>query len=327
MDRINTPNAVPDGNGPGKRGFRDGNKAEGIAPTEFNALHCNLLQEEICNVIEGAGIPLDEEDNTQLFQALSNLLSPAVAVQGAFRNLKASANGISANVSVTIDELVTGDGTGNYLATRNWNGAITMTVAGAGGLDTGAVAVSTVYYTFGITRDDGTKALIASLSSTSPLLPAGYTKWARIGSIRTDATANKYPLAFRQAGRKVRYVTGVGTNVTKLPTMVSGVQGSSPSTSVSVATGNVIPPTATSIIFMAADTGSTGILLVSPNSTYSYAGSAGVSGNPAPFQTNMSGVGANAVAHGEIVLETTNIYVIFSTATSVLNCLGWEDNL
>jgi hypothetical protein len=70
MDRINTPNAVPDGNGPGKRGFRDGNKAEGIAPTEFNALHCNLSQEEICNVIEGAGIPLDHEDDTQLLEAI-----------------------------------------------------------------------------------------------------------------------------------------------------------------------------------------------------------------------------------------------------------------
>jgi len=77
MDRINTPNSVPDANGPGKRGFRDGNKSAGILPTEFDATHCNNIQEEICNVIEAVGLVLDPDDKTQLRQALSIILSNA----------------------------------------------------------------------------------------------------------------------------------------------------------------------------------------------------------------------------------------------------------
>lgn len=81
MDRINTPNAVPDGNGPGKRGFRDGNKALGILATEFDAKWCNGLQEEISAVIESAGISLDDADNAQLLEAIEAKIDAALSNQ------------------------------------------------------------------------------------------------------------------------------------------------------------------------------------------------------------------------------------------------------
>ena len=47
MKRINTPTATQD------HKFRDGNKATGVAATQFSAEWCNDVQEELCNIIEG----------------------------------------------------------------------------------------------------------------------------------------------------------------------------------------------------------------------------------------------------------------------------------
>jgi hypothetical protein len=252
---------------------------------------------------------------------------PTSTIRGAFKNLKLSANGTSAVVNVTIDEIVTGDGAGNYLSTRNWNSSLDMTVSGAGGLDVGAVAASTWYYIFAITKDDGTKSLLASLSATNPTLPAGYNKSARIGSLRTDGTANKYPLSFIQAGRNVIYKTAAGSNVTKLPTMVSGVQGSVPSTFASVSTANFVPPTATAIKVAGWDVSGTGIVIIAPNNTYAYQVGATITGNPAPYQFNGSGTSASGAVPAEFLLESTNIFVITGASSVVVNCIGWEDSI
>lgn len=73
MKRISTTNAVPDLFGPGKAGFRDGNKAQGVPATEFNADWCNDIQEELANVIESAGITLDGDNRAQLLAAIKAL--------------------------------------------------------------------------------------------------------------------------------------------------------------------------------------------------------------------------------------------------------------
>lgn len=81
MQRIDTPTAVPDKFGPGKSGWRDGNKAQGIPATAFNAAWCDNVQEEICNVIEAAKITLDENDKTQLLQAIRGIISARQATE------------------------------------------------------------------------------------------------------------------------------------------------------------------------------------------------------------------------------------------------------
>ena len=77
MQRINTATAVPDLHGPGKKGFRNGNKALGVQATQLSAEYFNALQEEIANVIEATGGALNPADNTQLLTALSIILSNA----------------------------------------------------------------------------------------------------------------------------------------------------------------------------------------------------------------------------------------------------------
>ena len=73
MQRIDTATAVPDLHGLGKKGFRNGNKALGIQATQLDADFFNALQEEIANVVEGAGIALNPVVNTQLLAALNAL--------------------------------------------------------------------------------------------------------------------------------------------------------------------------------------------------------------------------------------------------------------
>ncbi|MGZ4959337.1 MAG: hypothetical protein ACXV7J_08795 [Methylomonas sp.] len=73
MKRIDTPNRSTDLFGAGKDGFRDGNKAAGIAATEFNASWANSVQEEIVKVIEAAGITLNAADLTQLLAAIPKI--------------------------------------------------------------------------------------------------------------------------------------------------------------------------------------------------------------------------------------------------------------
>lgn len=77
MRRIDTVTAVPDLHGPGKPGFRNGNKALAIPATDLNAEFFNAVQEENCNVIEAAGLTIDPDDNTQLLQAMRIILSNA----------------------------------------------------------------------------------------------------------------------------------------------------------------------------------------------------------------------------------------------------------
>lgn len=247
------------------------------------------------------------------------------AIQGSFRNLKGSATGTNAVVTYTIDEIITGDGAGEYLTTRNWNSTITMTLAGAGGLDTGAVAASTWYFAFAITKDDGTKELLASLSSTLPTLPVGYTKWARIGAFKTDGTANKYPLGFKQFGRRVQYVVSAGTNVTGMPQMAAGTNVGSPSTPtwVAVATANFLPSTALSIAGVIHMSPTSGYGFVAPNNQFGVLSS---TTNPPPGGTASYG-GAHGVGQFNFVLESANIYWNSANTAGELYCLGWEDNV
>ncbi len=70
MHRIDTTNKAVDLFGAGKHGWKDGNKALGIVPTEFNAAIMNMLQEELVGIVEAAGITLDPNNRAQLLTAL-----------------------------------------------------------------------------------------------------------------------------------------------------------------------------------------------------------------------------------------------------------------
>jgi hypothetical protein len=103
---------------------------------------------------------------------------------------------------------------------------------GNGSLDTGAIANSTWYHVFQIARSDtGVVDILISTSATLPSMPASYDRKRRIGSMKTDASAQW--VAFVQDGDRFRWATTINdiaavnpgiTAVTRALTVPLGVR-------------------------------------------------------------------------------------------------------
>lgn len=241
------------------------------------------------------------------------------AIQGSHKNLKGSATGTDAHVAFSADQVVVEAANGTFKTLRAVSLDIDSATVGVNGLDTGTLVASTWYSAWVIWNGTTTAGLL-SLSATAPTLPTGYTHKARVGWIRTDATANKRPLSFVQAGRKVRYKIAAGSNVTDYPTMASGL--ASQWTAVGVA--GFVPPSA-SVICVApfvSQSGGGGSLAVAPNGSY-----------PASYQRGSSVVYIGSTltfifqSTVDLLLESTNIYWGSDTSAGALFAAGWEDNL
>ena len=74
MHRIDSATAREDVNGIGKKGFSDNADLPQHDATYLTPRWLNAVQEEIANVIEGTGAPLNPADNTQLLQAINSLV-------------------------------------------------------------------------------------------------------------------------------------------------------------------------------------------------------------------------------------------------------------
>jgi hypothetical protein len=251
-------------------------------------------------------------------------ISPAsgASVQGAFKNLQASATGLSANVSVTADEIAVENAANAYQTLRTVNLTIAGTSSGvANGLDTGALAAST-WYSVWIIWNGTTTAGLLSLSATTPTMPSGYTHKARVGWIRTDGTANKYPLSFIQYGRDVQYKLAAGSNVTVMPQMASG----SATFWTAIGCSPFVPPTASRIrgFCFQPSSNATAQVQVAPNSSWNTGGINSSSGGFGSF-----GVASNGNYGSypfEMAIESANIYWGSTGAGNSVQCLGWEDN-
>ena len=252
--------------------------------------------------------------------------APIYGVQGAFKNLTASANGTGANVSVSADEIVVENSSNDYKTLRSVALVINTAGSGANGLDTGALAGSTWYSVFVIAKDDGTVAGLISISAVTPAMPIGYTFFARVGWIRTDSSANKYPLAFTQRGRRVQYLATASGNVAGAQLMAIGAAGTfSHTTPVFVPVGvqNFVPPTAATIEIVASGnygSGGPSAVMVAPGANYlgDYSNTAA----PPVYTTS-----ATAYSVSTILLEGSNVYWCSSNTGGMLFCFGWEDNL
>ena len=251
---------------------------------------------------------------------------PAAAVQGAFKNLAASATGTNASVVVTCDEIALEDAANSYVTARTVSLAINTAAAGANGLDAGSLAASTWYSVWVIRKPDGTTAGLLSLSATAPTLPGGYTHKARVGWIRTDGTANKYPLGFIQYGRRVQYKVAAGSNLAALPILASGAAGNtSTPTWVAVSIAAFAPPTASAIEILL-NAVSYNNAMAAPNNSY---GSYLSTTNPPPMSmastTATGGYGWSYMTKF-MAIESANIYWA-SSGMALLATTGWEDNL
>lgn len=79
MHRIDTSTAQIDKFGAAKNGFTSGNPQAGVPATEVSAEILDAMQEEICAVIEAAGLALDKAKNNQLLAAVQAAIYPVGA--------------------------------------------------------------------------------------------------------------------------------------------------------------------------------------------------------------------------------------------------------
>ncbi|WP_130048731.1 phage tail protein [Escherichia coli] len=74
MHRIDTKTAQKDKFGAGKNGFTRGNPQTGIPATDLDDDYFDMLQEELCSVVEASGASLEKGRHDQLLTALRALL-------------------------------------------------------------------------------------------------------------------------------------------------------------------------------------------------------------------------------------------------------------
>jgi len=106
MQRIDGPTVVHSLPAPGPvvgtpGFFTGGDPSVPIPPTVVTADWANMIQEEICYVVEQAGYSLNKSDHTQLFQALNHLFALADGGAGGVT----SVNGLAGAVVLTLAAL------------------------------------------------------------------------------------------------------------------------------------------------------------------------------------------------------------------------------
>lgn len=248
-------------------------------------------------------------------QTLSNL-----GLVGGWRNLKLSSTGASSVVTVTADQIALDSTAGAPpLLVGSVSASPSLTSSGANGLDTGAPAASTWYSVWLISNGTATAGLL-SLSTTAPTMPPGYTYRRRVGWVRTDATVNKYPLAFTQAGSSVRLLV---TSSTYYPLMASGTAGTFSQTvytPVSVSVSAFTPITASVILLKGGLTGASTSVVAYSSTADGWGGWDSLT-NPPEFICS-----DNDSPH-PVALTGGAVYWASNTTTGRLWCAGWEDQL
>jgi hypothetical protein len=139
--------------------------------------------------------------------------------------------------------------------------------SGNGSLDTGSIANNTWYHVWLIKRTDTNVVdVLISLSATSPTMPTNYTLKRRIGSMKTNASAQW--VAFTQNGDEFLWATTVlDVSIAAISTTAASVTLSVP-TGVKVMalfSGLMVPTNANYIYFYALDRGAKTATVASGN--------------------------------------------------------------
>lgn len=236
----------------------------------------------------------------------SSLGASTNGISGVFSNLKASAPGNTSIVTISVSEIMLESAAGDFLTVKNVSGTLNASTTGANGIDVASVESGT-WYSLWVIYNGSTVAFLASKSTTSPTLPAGYTHKARIGWFRSGTTAGFFPIGFSQAGKAVVY------NSTTLPIMGSGVVADN----TSVAWANYFPPTVATISMSCRHANGAQLRFsTSPNYDLYYA----------RYKDGITGTGT---VTGMVPLGP-NIYwgsVAGLDGTPEIRAYGWEDNL
>lgn len=155
MHRIDTKTAQKDKFGAGKNGFTRGNPQTGTPATDLDDDYFDMLQEELCGVVEASGASLEKARHDQLLTALRALL---LSRKNPFGDIKSDGT-----VKTALQNLGLGDTSGyvgRRLSTRVFTSSgtytptpgtkrIRVTITGGGGGGCGCKAASSNETFFG----------------------------------------------------------------------------------------------------------------------------------------------------------------------------------
>lgn len=185
------------------------------------------------------------------------ILNPLPSTGGGdgYSDFTASCTGASSSITMTAARVTVRNAAGASIELSDVSETLNLATTGAGGLDTAdSLAASTWYYFYLIYNPaTGDTSSLASLSASSPTLPSGYTHYRRMGALRTDATANKYPLRMAWSDSNAEYRPyNTGSNLTDWLTIQTGALGTVGGTPTfsAVSVTSFFPPTASRIRFL-----------------------------------------------------------------------------
>ena len=251
-------------------------------------------------------------------------------VRGAASNYRAFANGSSGNIAITADRVTLEDAAGNCVTVSNVNLTLNTLVAASAtvsGMATAATVAGSGYGTY-LWYNKTTGVLIATGDSSlsAPTSPAtGFDFWARRGSFRCDQSANRYPLRFAQFNNECEFQLLAGTNVISYPTIITG----SYPTPTTVSLASILPATASFATFAAGTT--SGYVGFAPVGSFASTPGTGylspAQPNGFPFAAGYNASGPVPTCCGAISLNTLSVQYCGTGTPSILQCLGWRDNL
>lgn len=205
-------------------------------------------------------------------------------VQGGRKQFKATNNSGTPNTQVDIaaDEVMLENTLGGTYKAAPIANTINLGATGANALDTGAIAASKIYYLWVIYNSAAAlsatnPAGLASLSSTAPTMPAGYSYKALLGVCVTDA--GSLILRFTQLDNYWSYRIVAGSSTLTYPALATGVMGTYSTTSAAltyfdIPLTNFVPPAPlVSKVYFQASTqyanATASALIVAPTADYS----------------------------------------------------------
>lgn len=200
------------------------------------------VQREIVNVIDEAGLTPDGGDLTQLHQAIEAIIAVSVPETTLFNNISGLviSQDADGDHDIQVSTGLCADSTNTTVLTLS--SAITKQIDvdwaegdGDGGFPSGlTIANDTWYHLFVIAKADGTTdaGFDTSLTAANLLADAtGYTKYRRVGSVLTDASANILDFTATDIGGALRVVwkdAKLDVDVTNLGTSQVSYTMSSP---------------------------------------------------------------------------------------------------
>ncbi|HCQ8908564.1 TPA: carbohydrate kinase [Escherichia coli] len=190
MHRIDTKTAQKDKFGAGKNGFTRGNPQTGTPATDLDDDYFDMLQEELCSVVEASGASLEKGRHDQLLTALRALL---LSRKNPFGDIKSDGT-----VKTALENLGLGD-------TSGYVGRLVNTrVFTSSGTYTPTPGIKRIRVT--ITGGGGGGGGCQAISNNETFFGAGGGAGGTIISIMTP-TQNSYPVTIGAGG-----AGGIGAN-------------------------------------------------------------------------------------------------------------------